>query len=180
MKTVVLYKSKTGYAKKYAQWIAKELNSDLFDAAVVNIDKLNTYDAIIFGGSLYAVGINGVKLITENTAKLQGKKLVVFTTGLSIPSDEVINEVRDKNFSPEQQKMIKFFYLRGGFDYNKLPIIDKILMRLLRWKILKKKNKGEELTSDEKGMLAVFDKQVDFTKEKTIEEIVTYIRESNA
>lgn len=85
MKTVVLYKSKTGYAKKYAQWIAKKLNGDLFDAAEVNIDKLITYDAIIFGGSLYAVGINGVKLITENINKFQGKKTCCFLHGF-IPS----------------------------------------------------------------------------------------------
>ena len=30
-------------------------------------------------------------------------------------------------------------------------------MQLLRWKILKKKGREEELTADEKGILAVFD-----------------------
>lgn len=27
MKSVVIYKSKTGFSKKYAQWIAKELSA---------------------------------------------------------------------------------------------------------------------------------------------------------
>lgn len=30
-KTVVIYKSKTGFAKKYAQWISEELHCDLME-----------------------------------------------------------------------------------------------------------------------------------------------------
>ena len=67
----------------------------------------------------------------------------------------------------EQQEYIKFFYLRGGFDYSKLKPFDKVLMTLLKWKI--KNKKKEELTTDEIGMLAIYDKPVDFTMKKNIE-----------
>lgn len=64
--------------------------------------------------------------------------------------------------------------MRGGFDYNRLPLIEKMLMKLLRWKI-KKKGRGEELTAEETGILTVFDKQVDFTRENNIADIIEYI-----
>ncbi|MCY6372194.1 flavodoxin domain-containing protein [Clostridium ganghwense] len=171
MKTVVIYKSKTGFTKRYSEWIAEELSADIFEASKVTLNIIKNYDTVIYGGSLYAVDINGVKFITENINKLKDKKIVVFATGASPSREEVINEVRNKNFTKEQQKYIRFFYLRGGFNYNKLNPFDKFLMTLLKWKLKKKK----ELTSDERGMLASYNNPVDFTKKKNIDEIITYV-----
>lgn len=173
MNTVVIYKSKTGFAKKYAEWIAKDLSADIFDISKITINKLTKYDTIIYGGSLYAVGINGVKLITNNIEKLKDKKVIVFSTGVSPLTQDGINDVRNKNFTPAQQKYIKFFYLRGGFNYSDLTPFDKILMTLLKWKIKIKKEK--KLTTDEKGMLTLYHNPVDFTKKKNIDEIINYV-----
>ncbi len=171
MKTVVIYKSKTGFTKKYAEWIAEGLSADIFDVSNVDANIVTAYDTVIYGGSLYAVGIIGVKYITQNMDKLKDKKIVVFATGASPSSKEVISEVRNKNFTPEEQKHIQFFYLRGGFDYSKLNPFDKVLMTLLKWKIKMKK----ELTTDGKGMLAMYDKPIDFTIKKNIDKIITYV-----
>lgn len=171
MKTVVIHKSKTGFAKKYAEWIAEELSADIFDVSKVNPNILTAYDTVVYGGGLYAIGINGVKYITQNLDKLKDKKVVVFATGASPFREEAISEVRDKNFTSEEQKYIQFFYLRGGFDYSMLKPFYKVLMTLLKWKMKMKK----ELTSDERGMLASYDKPVDFTRKKNIDEIITYI-----
>jgi len=173
MKTAVIYKSQTGFTKKYAEWIAEELLTDIFEVSKVTSDMLIQYDTIIYGGSLHAVGISGVKLITENINILKDKKVIVFATGASPERENVINEVRDKNFTLDQQKKIKFFYLRGGFNYKGLKMVDKFLMQLLKFKI--KSKKREELTSDEIGMLAVFDKPVDFMRKKDIDKIIGYV-----
>lgn len=171
MKTVVIYKSKTGFTKKYAQWITEELAADIFDASQITIDTLKGYDTVIYGAGLYAVGINGVKLITKNLDKLKGKKIVVFATGVTPSRSSDIEKVRDSNFTAGQQEYIKFFYLRGGFNYNNLRVTDKVLMTLLKWKIKCKK----ELTPDEKGMLAVYNKPVDYTIKRNIDEILVYV-----
>lgn len=173
MKNIVIYKSKTGFTKKYAEWIAEDLSADIFEVSKVTMSILTSYDNIIYGGSLYAGGIIGIKLIKENINKLKDKKVVVFATGASPLREDVINEVRNKNFTKEQQEEIMFFYLRGGFNYSKLNPFDKFLMILLKWKI--KSKKEEELTNDEIGMLTAYDKPVDFTMKKNIEGIITYV-----
>lgn len=176
MKSVVIYKSKTGYVKRYAEWLAEELSADIFELSQVNINVLTDYDNVIYGGSLHAVGIIGINFITKNIDKLKGKKVVVYATGASPSSEDVISEVMTNNIPPDQQKQIKFFYLRGGFNYDKLPPADKVLMALLKWKIKRKKKQEKSLTRDEKGMLAAYDKPVDFTKKEYIDDIVNYIR----
>lgn len=55
---------------------------------------------------------------------------------------------------------------KGGFDFNKLNIKDKILMSLLRLKLKMKKRHGQELSDDEKGMLAAYETVVDSQKER--------------
>ncbi|AGY75951.2 MULTISPECIES: hypothetical protein [Clostridium] len=47
-------------------------------------------------------------------------------------------------------------------------------MALLKWKIKSKNPK--KLTSDEIGMLAIYDKPVNFTARKSIDEIVAYVK----
>ncbi len=153
MKSVVIYKSKTGFAKKYAEWLAEELSADIYELSHVNINMLTGYDAVIYGGSLHAVGIIGINFITKNIDKLKDKKVVVFAAGASPSSEDVIREITANNIPQDQIRRIKFFYLRGGFNYNKLPFFDKVLMALLKKKIIRKKKQKKKLTRDEKGML---------------------------
>ena len=171
MKILVVYKSKTGFTKKYAQWIARDLSADIHEYASVDKKMLGKYDIIIYGGSLYAVGINGKKLITQNLDILKNKKVIVFAVGASPYREEIINEIRDNNFSKEEQKTIQFYYLRGGFHYHRLPLFDKILMNLLQLKLKWKK----VLTPDEKGMLSAFKMPVDFTRKQNIQEIINHV-----
>ncbi len=172
MRIAVVYRSKTGFTKKYAEWLAPELSADVFEASRCSVEKLTDYDMIIYGGGLYGGGINGVKMITRDLDKLQGKKIIVFATGASPVRKEVIEEIRNRNFYVEQQEQIPFFYLRGGFDYSKLNLKDKMMMVVLKIYLKRKK----ELTADDRGMLAAYENPVDFTRKEELEELIGYIK----
>ena len=172
MKTVIVYKSISGFTKKYAEWIAEELEADLLSLEKIDIDRLLKYEVIIYGGSLHAVGISGVNIIKNNLNKLRDKNIIIFTTGASPSKESTISEVKDSNFSVDEQKQIQFYYFRGGFDFNKLNFTNKILMTLMKCKIQLKRDK----TPDEKGMLAAFSKPMDFTKKENIKELLEYVR----
>ena len=171
MKTLVMYRTVSGFTKKYAEWIAESLNADLVDARQVDQAVLPDYDRIVFGGSLHEVGVHGVDIVLKNLPKLEGKRIAVFTTGASLASEAVLREVENRNFTPEQKSRIGFFYLRGGFDFGKLDLRNKIMMTLLKWKIQMKR----ERTPDEKGMLAAYSTPLDFTKKEHIRKIVEYM-----
>lgn len=178
MKTVVIYKSQTGFTETYARWIAEELEADIYPYAKasreLNVEKLRDYDVIIYGGSLHAVGISGADFIKSKLESLQGKTIIIFATGASPYREEVVTKVLNSNFSPEEQRLITFYYFRGGFDYTKLGFIDKLLMNLMKRSIRRKKE-GDR-TPDEKGMLAAFENPVDFTNKESIQEIIDHIR----
>lgn len=170
MKTIVAYKSKTGYTKRYAQWIAEELGCDIKENPTFS--DISDYDIVIYGGGMYVGGLNGVKLITKNFEKLSGKKLVLFAVGSNPGADKDIIPFWNRILSPEQQKTVGHFYLRGGFDFSKCRKGDKILMSMLKMRLEKLENPSE----DEKGLLEAYDNPVDFTDKNNISELIVFIK----
>lgn len=180
MKAVVVYKSKSGFARKYAEWIAAELPADLVEGSKASASVFAGYDAVVYGGGLYAAGINGVKFITSNLDKLEGKRVAVFATGATPPREEALEEIINRNFTADQLAKLKFFYLRGGFDYGRLKPADKVLMTMLKAKIRLRRLMERKLHPDETGMLAAYGKPIDVTNRKNIAPLVEYIRGGGA
>lgn len=170
-KTIVVYWSKSGFAQRYAKMIADKTGADIANGRRLRRSALAQYDTIVFGGGMYAVGIYGAKYIRRCIDTLSDKRIIVFAQGASPPRPEVTREVLDKNFSAEQQARIQFFLLRGGFDFDKLTPIGKIMMRLLKVKLKRKKAP----TADERGMLAAYDTPADFVSEKLVMPVIEAI-----
>lgn len=176
--TAVIYKSKYGSTKKYAEWIGNELECDVLENSSVSADRLKMYDTIIYGGGLFAGGVNGISLITKNFDAIKNKDIILFTVGLADPKDtantEHIKGGIKKAVSPEVYEKLKIFHLRGGIDYSALGIVHKAMMAMLV-KSMKSKDKSEPRDED-KLMLETYGQQVDFTDKKSIQPIVDYVK----
>ena len=171
IETIVIYKSKTGFTKRYAEFITEDLDAEIYELHEIKIEDIDKYDTIIYGGGLYAGGINGIDFINKNIDILKKHKVIVFATGLCSGSDDEINNMKNSNFNQEQIKYIDFFYLRGGFNFNNLSIVDKILMTLMKLKLKFKKN----LSNDEKGLLNAYEHPIDFVDRKNISKLINSI-----
>lgn len=174
MRTAVIYVSKTGYTKRYAEWIAEELTADLYEASDISPEKLKKYDAVVYGGGLYTGGINGFnKWFRKNREQIKSKKVAVFGVGIS-PVQET-EESTPKDMAQEPSTSMSFFYLRGGLDMQHLTRRDRIFMNMILKKIAKKDPK--ELTEYERIVHSVGKRPADFTRKKTIKDIVDYMKE---
>ena len=131
----------------------------------------------MYGGSLYAIGIIGLGVIKDNFDKIKDKNLIVFSVGASPGREKALNDVRDHNFPPAMKKKINYFHLRGAFNYTRLNLLDKLLMSLLKFKL--KRKKAEDLDEDSKGLLAAYDRPVDWTDKKAIAPIVDCIKKAS-
>ena len=77
MSIIVIFKSKYGSTKQYAEWIAQELGCSSVDVNDITIGDLEKYDKIVYGGGLYAEVINGASFLTKNIDKLKDKKIAI-------------------------------------------------------------------------------------------------------
>ena len=174
MKTIVAYRSKSGYTKKYAEWIAEELGCDIKEDPA--LPDIIGYDRIIYGGGMYAGGFNGVKLITKNLDRLSGKRIALFAVGSNPGREHEMKAFWDRILTAEQQKSIGHFYLRGGFDYDKLTAKDKVLMKMLKVRL----QRISERTEDQQGMLDAYDTPVDFSDRKNIVPLIAFVTSGTA
>lgn len=175
MKSIVIYKSKYGSTKAYAEWISEALGCEAKDAKGIKVDQLLEYDTIIYGGGLYAEVISGVHLITKNLNRLQGKKLIVYTTGIT-PLDchaYYDKEVMEKNFKPGMLDQIKVFHFLGKMVVDELSFVHKTAIKSLK-KLMQGKENPTEM---EKLLIELCDADGDFSDPSAIRELVAYAQE---
>lgn len=174
MKTIVIYKSKYGSTKQYAEWIGEELNCEVKDAKRVKADDLKDYETIIYGGGLYAEVISGASLITKNFDKLCGKKLIVFSTGITPLDcrDYYDKLVIEKNFRPHMLEKIKVFNFLGKMVLDELSLPHKTAIKALK-KLMSSKENPTEM---EKLLIELCDADGDFTDKNAINELVCYAK----
>ena len=178
-KVLVMYHSNYGVTKKYAEWIASELNADIYSVNNINQSILVNYDTIILGGGLYAGSIKGINLLINHFENIKNKKLIIFTCGLAdysrIEHQNEINNRLKKKIPGEIFKIIKIFYFRGGINYKKLSFIHKIMMWLM--KVVTEKKGIEKLNDEDKEFLLTYGKTLDFSDKSSIAELVEYCKQ---
>lgn len=174
MKPIVLYKSKYGSTKQYAEWIAQELTCEAVDAKGVKADDLAEYDTIVYGGGLYAEVINGITLITKNTEKLEGKRIFVFTTAIT-PLDcreYYEGEVLEKNFKDFPLERIKIYNFLGKMKKEELSFVHRNALKALK-KIMSAKENPSDMV---KLLIELCDFDDDLTDKNAICDLINDIK----
>ena len=168
MKTIVIYKSKTGFTKRYAEWIAKDLGCEALSADKVSAKELQQYQTIIYGGGIMAGQIGGLKKLKGVIAGNPDKKLIVFATGAT-PAEALKEKdtIKEANFTTEESKNIPYFYFQSGINYEDMKLGAKLLMKMFAAMLGKKKSK----TAEEQGMVETITKSADYSDIKFIQSI---------
>lgn len=165
MKTAVIYRSHYGSTEKYAKWLAEDLGADLLKADAVKPADFSRYDTVVYGGGLYAGGVNGLALLTKNMESLRDKRLFLFAVGASDmnrpENAETIRGALRQKLPPELWERLHIHHLRGGLQYSKMGFLHRTMMGMMI-KMLRKKPESE-LRDDERGMLGAWGQDVDFT-----------------
>lgn len=177
MKTIVVYKSKYGSTRTYAEWIGERLNSRVVEAGSITISDLMEYDTIIYGGGLYAEVIGGVQIITKNLDSLADKKIAIFTTGIT-PLDcrEYYDDmVIAKNFRKGKPDNVRVFNYMGKMILSELTPVHRGALKTLKKIMTAKKNP----TDMEKLLITLCDADGDFTDKEAIEELIDYVMDNN-
>ena len=174
MKGLVIYKTKYGSTKQYAQWISEELGCRVAESKEISIEELENYDVIIYGGGLYAEVINGASLITKNIDRLKNKKIAIYTTGITPVDcrDYYDRLVIEKNFKQGIPENIKIFNFTGKMVLEELSLVHRTALKTLK-KIMSGKQNPTEM---EKLLVELCDADGDFSDRNQIADLIEYIK----
>jgi len=169
MKILLIYKSKTGFTKKYANWISEEIDCEVVNISNIHNVNFKDYDLIIYGSRIHAGRIDGLDRIKKFNLE---NKLIIFATGATPKETASIQEVWKNNLSEKQLKSIKCFYIPAGLNYEKMGFLDKIMMKIFTFILEKKQNKSIE----ELGMQNSIKKSYDISDKSRINSLVEYVK----
>ena len=136
MKKIVIYTSKTGFTKTYAQWIATELGCEARSLKEVDMTTLKAYDTVIYGGWVMGGMIMGL----DKVQKAGVNNLIVFATGMSAQCDGIKELILKQNMIESE----KFFYFEGGYAPDKVGFFGRMMIKMVTGSVSKKEVKSED------------------------------------
>lgn len=172
MKTLVIYNSQTGFTKRYAEWIAEAAGADCLALSVAKRKSLDDYEAIVFGGWACAGSISGLRWFKGHMDQWTDKKLAVFCVGGSPIDSPDIGQFLKQNVKKYGLREVGTFYCPGGFNYEKMPVASKLMMKLFLKKLKAKKGKTEA----EQEMVKMISASYDISDRKYIEPILECLK----
>jgi len=174
-KVIVLYQSKYGSTKRYADWLATELSCGVLETKKADISEIQKYDVVILGGGIYAGGIAGISFVKKHYDKLRDKKVIVFAVGASPYDENAIKELRKRHFSDDLEE-VPCFYCRGAWNEEIMSLKDRTLCLMLKKAVAKKDPANYEPW--EAALMQAIGSNCDWTDKENLDPIIELVHKA--
>lgn len=148
MKTIIYYKSNTGFTKEYVDLLAPRIEcEEVYDIKKIRNKDIKTADNIIFMGPLRNNVIVGLNKFLKHYDKMEGKNIFVFAVGIEPATSEKKENVVMANGL--ELYHIRLYLIPGGFDIERYKGIKKSLIKSI-FKIASKKRPELKMISTQR------------------------------
>lgn len=174
MKKLVIYTSKTGFTKRYAEWIAEASGADIItcdEAKKKDSEYFEAYGNIAFGGWAMAGKIRKSDWFVKKADEWKNKKLALFCVGASPAENPDVPAILEKLVPAEHKSHLKAFYCQGGLDYDKMSVPMRVMMKAFAKSLSKK-----SATEKEKEMAKWISHSYDISDRKYAEAVAEYLK----
>ena len=172
MKSVILYGSRYGSARRYAQELSKQ--TDIPAVSYQEAPPLSKLETIVYIGALYAGGVLGLTKTLRRQSFGEHQRLVIVPVGLADPdilqNRENIRNALQKQIPAQLYGRAAVFHLRGAIDYQALSLGHRTMMALLHRSLQKKP--AEEWSEEDKALMETYGKQADFVDFASLRPII--------
>ena len=162
MKSIIIYGSRYGSARRYAQELSKQ--TDIPAVSYQEAPPLSKLETIVYIGALYAGGVLGLTKTLRRQSFGEHQRLVIVTVGLADPdilqNRENIRNALQKQIPAQLYGRAAVFHLRGAIDYQALSLGHRTMMALLHRSLQKKP--AEEWSEEDRALMETYGKQADF------------------
>lgn len=157
----IVYTSKNGHTKEYAEILSKIINTPMLTLEEA-CKKLNKSSRIIYIGWIHANKVMGYK-------KAWKKFCVCMVIGCGLcDTGTIIGEVRNRT---NINSSVHLFTVQGGIKLSSLKGFDKLLIKMLISGLSKSKNR----TPQDDRMLYLLTHEENNVKEENLKEALEYI-----
>ena len=176
-KVAIVYTSKFGHTKQYADWLAAHLGKDDADVIIVatfNPTQLLAYKLIIFASGVYGDKMPIMDYVKKNIMGIStSKTMFLAVSWYTNDSEEAIQKLTEENYPDQFKGKVPMYVVNSGIDKKKISVADKA--KLIASQVMIEKKDGR--SSDDINILAIMKGYSDPTAEENLNSIKKGIEE---
>ncbi len=170
----IVYISKCGHTKQYAEWLKDELNCDLYIGDKTDFSRLLSYKLIVFASGVYNDKIQIMDIIKKNLSAINVQRTAVMvSTWYANDSLTAKNMLIDGNYPDAFKNRVPLYVLNSGIDKKKISAVDNVKLLAAQLSI----EKHEDRSSDDINSLAIIKGYSDQTSKENLDFVVAGIKE---
>lgn len=170
----IVYISKCGHTKQYAEWLKDELNCDLYVGDKIDFSRLLSYKLIVFASGVYNDKIQIMDIIKKNISAINVQRTAVMvSTWYANDSLTAKNMLIDGNYPDAFKNRVPLYVLNSGIDKKKISAVDNVKLLAAQLSI----EKHEDRSSDDINSLAIIKGYSDQTSKENLDFVVAGIKE---
>jgi menaquinone-dependent protoporphyrinogen IX oxidase len=131
MNGLIIYSSKYGATRQYAEWLNEELNIPLATTDEVTKQQIDAADYLLIGTSVYYAKFRIKKWLKLNQGILSNKKIFLFVVNATSPSEvETRNKFVENSVPPGIKDKFEVYFLPGRLIHKQLNLTDRLMLKI--------------------------------------------------
>lgn len=169
MKTIaIVYSSKYGHTKQYADWLKEDVDADAIDIGKFNITQMLAYKLVIFACGVYGDKLSIMDFVKKNVTAIPVQKTMIMAVGwYTNDSKEAKEKLIEENYPPEFKGKVPMYVVNSGINKKQVSKMDSV--KLVAAKLAIEKKDGR--STDDINALGILNGYSDPTSKDNLESI---------
>ena len=169
MKTIaIVYSSKYGHTKQYADWLKEDVDADAIDIGKFNITQMLAYKLVIFACGVYGDKLSIMDFVKKNVTAIPTQKTMIMAVGwYTNDSKEAKEKLINDNYPPEFKGKVPMYVVNSGIDKKQISKMDSV--KLVAAKLAIEKKDGR--SNDDINALGILNGYSDYTSKDNLENL---------
>ena len=169
----VVYATKYGHTKQYAEWMKEEAGADIFAAASFTSTKALEYKAVVFAGGVYGDKILIMDWLKKNLGQVNVNKMIIAAVSWYCnDSEEAKARLIAENYPEQFKNVVPLIVINSGIDKKKTSVMDKAQLLAAQSSI----NKHDVRTADDINALAIIKGYSDSTSKDNLKSLIAAVK----
>lgn len=140
-KTLIVYHSRTGFTRRYAQWLAQALDCPAVEFKDRNRQDFSLYGQLIWCDFFHAGGLMTLKWLKGQLPAWEDKRIAVLAVGACPPHTQDVEATLSRCLAGTD---LPGFYVQGGLNYEQMGLGARLMMWAFRKMVKKKEGPNSE------------------------------------
>ena len=169
----VVYATKYGHTKQYADWMKEEAGADIFVSTSFTPTKALEYKAVVFAGGVYGDKILIMDWLKKNLGQVNVNKIIIAAVSWYCnDSEEAKARLIAENYPEQFKNVVPLVVINSGIDKKKTSVMDKAQLLAAQSAI----NKHEVRSADDINALAIIKGYSDSTSKDNLKSLIAAVQ----